>query len=89
MDDLMEVLCQWWTTVKDHEAMQQILGRDPAGNVSDGCLVGDSAEQLTTRFRIALYSNCFIMDLRKKGVRISRNFMVSVSDTSGFGDQLI
>ncbi|KAH9989514.1 hypothetical protein BJV77DRAFT_1130006 [Russula vinacea] len=32
LDDLMEVLCRWWTTVKDHEAMQQILGRDPAGN---------------------------------------------------------
>ena len=46
----MEVLCQWWTTVKDHEAIQQALGRDPAGNVSDGCLVGDSAEQLYNAF---------------------------------------
>jgi hypothetical protein len=45
----MDVLCEWWTTVKEHEGILQFLGRDPAaGTVSNGCLVGDSAEQLTT-----------------------------------------
>jgi hypothetical protein len=32
LDDLMKVLSQWWTTVKDHEGILQVLGRDPAGN---------------------------------------------------------
>jgi hypothetical protein len=45
----MDVLCEWWTTAKEHEGILQFLDRDPAaGNVSNGCLVGDSAEQLTT-----------------------------------------
>lgn len=43
LDDLMEVLIQWWAIVKDHEAILQATGRDPAGNVSAGYLVGDSA----------------------------------------------
>jgi hypothetical protein len=36
LDDMMKVLDQWWATIKDHEGILQILGRDPAGNVSDG-----------------------------------------------------
>jgi hypothetical protein len=42
----MKVLSEWWKTVKDHEGMLQILGRDPAGNVSEelGYLVDDSPE---------------------------------------------
>lgn len=35
LDDLMKVLTQWWATVKNHEGMLQILGRDPSGNVGD------------------------------------------------------
>jgi hypothetical protein len=50
LDDMMEVLSDWWKTIKDHEGMLQILGRDPAGNVSEGCLVYDSTEQLTVPF---------------------------------------
>jgi hypothetical protein len=38
----MEVLSEWWKTIKDHEGMLQILGRDPAGNVSKGYFVDDS-----------------------------------------------
>lgn len=29
LDDLMGVLSEWWKTVKDHEGMLQVLGRDP------------------------------------------------------------
>ncbi|KAH9969342.1 hypothetical protein BJV74DRAFT_983511 [Russula compacta] len=36
LDDLMRVLSEWWTTVKDHEGMLQIFGRDPAG---DDCVI--------------------------------------------------
>ena len=43
----MEVLIQWWATVNDHEGILQFLGRDPAGNVSDGYFIADSAKQLT------------------------------------------
>ncbi len=46
----MKVLNEWWKTIKDHEGMLQILGRDPAGNVSEGYLVYDSSEQLTVPF---------------------------------------
>ena len=42
LDDLMKVLTEWWKTIKDHEGMSQILGRDPSGNVSKGYLVDDS-----------------------------------------------
>jgi len=42
----MQVLSEWWKTVKDHEGMLQVLGRDPAGNVSEGYLVDDTTEQL-------------------------------------------
>ena len=44
LDDMMKVLGEWWETVKDHEGILQTLGRDPAGNVSDGYLIKDSAE---------------------------------------------
>lgn len=47
LDDLMKVLIQWWATVNDHEGILQFLGRDPAGNVSDGYLIANSAKQLT------------------------------------------
>ena len=75
----MDVLIQWWPTVKNHEGILQYLGRDPAGNVSYGYLMANSAKQLTTPFRISFYSPCFITDPRKKGARISGNFMISVS----------
>jgi hypothetical protein len=80
LDKLMKVLIQWWSTVKDNEGILQFLGRDPDGHVSDGYLMVDSSTQLTTLFRISFYSPCFTTDLRKKGARISRNFMNSVSD---------
>ncbi|KAH9955083.1 hypothetical protein BC827DRAFT_908382 [Russula dissimulans] len=32
LDDLLKVLRQWWATIKDNEAIHQILARDPAGN---------------------------------------------------------
>jgi len=41
LDDVMKVLCEWWKTIKDHEGMLQLLGRDPAGNVSEGYPVND------------------------------------------------
>jgi len=44
LDDLMKVLRQWWVTIKDNEAMQQIFARDPAGNVGNGGLVGESTD---------------------------------------------
>ena len=47
LDDLMKVLIQWWATVNDHEGILQFLGRDPAGYVSDGYLIANSAKQLT------------------------------------------
>ena len=59
---MMKVLIQWWATVKDHEGINQILGRDPAGNVSDGYLVDDSAEQLTMPFQ-----DCIILQLFYNG----------------------
>ena len=43
----MRVLSEWWKNIKDHEGMLQILGRDRAGNVSEGYLVDDSTERLT------------------------------------------
>jgi len=43
LDELMTLLRQWWVTVKDNEGILQILGRDPAGNVSDARPVADSA----------------------------------------------
>jgi len=46
----MKVLNEWWKTVKDHEGMLQVLGQDPAGNVSEEYLVGDSAEQIIIPF---------------------------------------
>jgi hypothetical protein len=46
----MEVLGEWWKTIKDHEGMLQILGRDAAGNVSEGYLINDSTEQLIMPF---------------------------------------
>jgi hypothetical protein len=59
----MNVLCEWWTTVKEHEGILQFLGRDSAaGNVSNGCLVGDNAEQLTT-----LVQDCIMLTLFYNG----------------------
>jgi hypothetical protein len=46
----MKVISEWWETIKDHEGVVQVLGRDPAGNVSKGYLVYDSTEQLTNAF---------------------------------------
>jgi hypothetical protein len=73
LDDLMEVLCQWWTTVKDHEGMLQVLGRDPAGNVSDGGLVGDSAG-LTTRFQDCIILNMFYNGSEEEGRKNFQKF---------------
>jgi hypothetical protein len=50
LDDMMKVISEWWKTIKDHEGILQILGRDPAGNVSEGYLVVASIEQLTMPF---------------------------------------
>jgi len=36
---MMNVLSEWWETIKDQEAILQTFGRDAAGNVSDGYLV--------------------------------------------------
>ena len=69
----MEVLCQWWTTVKDHEGMLQVLGRDPAGNVSDGGLVGDSAG-LTTRFQDCIILNMFYNGSEEEGRKNFQKF---------------
>lgn len=33
LDDMMKVISESWKTIKDHEGVFQILGRDPAGNV--------------------------------------------------------
>ena len=41
---MMKVLDEWWETIKDHEGILQTLGRDPAGNVSDGYFIKSSAE---------------------------------------------
>ena len=80
LDDLMKVISEWWETIKDHEGMLQILGRDSAGQVSEGNLVDDSTEQPTILFfRIASNLPCFITDLKKMGARTFRNFMTSVS----------
>jgi hypothetical protein len=49
LDDMMKLISEWWKTIKDHEGILQTLSRDPAGNVSDGYLVKDSAEQLKKR----------------------------------------
>jgi FAD/FMN-containing dehydrogenase len=35
LDDLLKEVSEWWKTIKDHEAMIQIFGRNPAGHVSD------------------------------------------------------
>jgi hypothetical protein len=76
----MKVLSEWWKTVKDHEGMLQVLGSDPAGNVSEGYLVDDRT--YNAFYRITSCFACFIMDQRKKGARTSRNFMISVSDAA-------
>jgi hypothetical protein len=44
---MMKIINEWWKTIKDHEGMFQILGKDPAGNVSERCILDDSTEQLT------------------------------------------
>jgi len=62
LDDLMKVLIQWWATVKDHEGMLQILGRDRAGNVGDGYLVHESTEHL-----IMPLQDCVILQLFYNG----------------------
>jgi FAD/FMN-containing dehydrogenase len=49
LGDLMEVLSEWWETIKDHEGMLQVLGGDSAGNVSKD-IADDSTEQLTPHF---------------------------------------
>jgi hypothetical protein len=46
----MKVLIEWHKTIKDHEAILQLLGRDPAGNVSEGYLAEDSTGHLTMFF---------------------------------------
>jgi FAD/FMN-containing dehydrogenase len=50
LDDMMKVLSEWWNTITDHEGILQTLFRDPAGSVSDGYLVNNSAEQLKNAF---------------------------------------
>ena len=35
LDALMATIHQWWANVKDNEVLVQILGRDPAGRVSN------------------------------------------------------
>jgi hypothetical protein len=74
LDDLMKVLCQWWKSVKDHEAIQKSLGRDPAGNVSDECLVGDSTEQLTTRLQDCIILNLFYNGSEEEGRKNFQKF---------------
>ncbi|KAH9959457.1 hypothetical protein BC827DRAFT_1301321, partial [Russula dissimulans] len=32
LDDLTKVLREWWVTIKDNEAIHQVLAKDPAGN---------------------------------------------------------
>ena len=51
LGDLMKVLGEWWEAIKDHEGILQILGRDPAGTVSERFPVHDSTKQLTTPFQ--------------------------------------
>jgi FAD/FMN-containing dehydrogenase len=36
LDDLLKEVSEWWKTVKDHEAMHLIFGKNPDGHVSDG-----------------------------------------------------
>lgn len=78
MDAVMAELARWWESAKDQEGILQILGRDPTGRVSDTSrfLSGTTAEQLTTQRRMEYFSLCFIMGLRKKGVKISNDFMI-------------
>jgi hypothetical protein len=60
LDDLMKVLVEWWATIKDHEGMLQVVGRDPAGNVSG--VVYDGTEQL-----IMTLQDCIILSLFYNG----------------------
>jgi hypothetical protein len=61
--------------------MLQIFGRDPAGNVSVGTTWAIMQASSRRLFRIASSLFYFTMDLKKKGARISRDFMISVSET--------
>jgi hypothetical protein len=70
----MEVLSQWWATVKDHKAMLQMLGKDPAGNVSDGYLVGNSTKQLTIPLQDCILLSLFYNGSEEEGQENFKKF---------------
>jgi hypothetical protein len=60
LDDLMKVLIEWWATIKDHEGILQVVGRDPAGSVSGGYLVCDGTEKLINVFSGLHYTSVIL-----------------------------
>jgi hypothetical protein len=74
LDDLMEVLIQWWDTVKDHEGILQILGRDPVGNVGDGYFESDLAKLLTTPFQDFIQLTLFYNGSEEEGRKNFQKF---------------
>lgn len=74
LDDLMKELSDWWRTVKNHEGMLQIFGRDPAGKVSDGYLVLDRIEQLTTPLQDCIILALFYNGTEKEGRKNFQRF---------------
>jgi hypothetical protein len=73
LDDMMKVLCEWWKTIKDHEGMLQLLGRDPAGNVSERYPVNDT-KQLTTLYQDCIFLSMFYNGSEEEGRKNFQKF---------------
>ncbi len=74
LDDVMKVLCEWWKTIKDHEGMLQLLGRDPADNVSEGYPINDSAKQLTMLYQDCIFLSMFYSGSEEEGRKNFQKF---------------
>jgi hypothetical protein len=74
LNDMMKVLSEWWKTIKDHEGIFQTLCRDPAGNVSDGYLIKDSAEQLKTPLQDCITLSMFYNGSEEEGRKNFQKF---------------
>ena len=69
LDNLINVLIQWWETTKGREEMPRIFGRGPHGKVSDECLMCDRAEHLATSLQGYILLDIFYNGSKEDGRR--------------------